>query len=114
LDAAETAFLLIGCTLVVSCFATVQNVAYRAIWFLCALPALTASGRAGRWLAIAIVLLMWNGTLRHAVNAAGGLRLGIWLARELAWWAVVTLLAALLLRLLWEQPAAAMLRRRLM
>jgi hypothetical protein len=113
LTEAEAAHLLIGAALLVTCFATAQNVSYRAIYFLFVLPALMASWRGAAWVA---VLLMWNSGLRLAINRAaawfgistapdGVLHSAIWLLRELAWWAMITLLAALLLRLLWESQA---------
>ena len=113
LTEAEAAHLLIGAALLVTCFVTAQNVSYRAIYFLFVLPALIASWRGAAWVA---VLLMWNSGLRLAINRAaawfgistardGMLHSAIWLLRELAWWAMITLLAALLLRLLWESQA---------
>jgi hypothetical protein len=43
------------------------------------------------------------------IYGTGALPFGIWLAHELAWWAVITLLATLLLRVVWEAPAVAAL-----
>ncbi len=113
LTEAEAAHLLIGAALLVSCFLFAQNVSYRAIYFLFALPALIVSWRGAAWVA---VLLMWNSGLRLAINRVaasfgistapdGTLHFAIWLLRELAWWAMITLLAALLLRLTWELQA---------
>jgi hypothetical protein len=110
---AEAAHLLVGAALLVSCFVIAQNVSYRAIYFLFVLPALVVSWRGAAWVA---VLLMWNSGLRLTINRVverfggstapdGVLHLAIWLLRELAWWAVITLLAALLLRLVWESQA---------
>jgi hypothetical protein len=96
----EAAFLLAGSVLLVTCFVIAENVAYRAIYCLFVLPGLTALR--GYWRAIAwlIVLLMWNNALRRAIGY------DYWLLRELAWWVVMTLLLSLLLRLVWESPAA--------
>jgi hypothetical protein len=122
LEDAEAVYLLVGCVLLVSCFLLAQNIAYRGIHFLFVLPALTALAWRGTvWL---IVVLMWHGGLRFAVAAAVDhfgmtattdetLHVGIWLVRELAWWAVITLLAGLLLRLVWESRAARELAMRL-
>ena len=100
LTEAESLHLLAGSVLLVSCFVMAQNVSYRGIYFLFVLPALAVCRRGTAWL---IVLLMWNSALRPVINAmtewsslAGILRPGIWLARELAWWGVITVLAALL------------------
>ena len=65
-----------------------------------------------------VVLLMWNNGLRLAINRVaerfgistapeGMLHFDIWLLRELVWWAVITLLAALLLRVVWEFAGCA-------
>ena len=113
LTEAEAVHLLVGAALLVSCFVIAQNVSYRAIYFLFVLPALIVSWRGAAWVA---VLLMWNSGLRLAINRVaawfgistapdGMLHFAIWLLRELAWWAVITLLAALLLRLVWESQA---------
>jgi hypothetical protein len=110
---AEAAHLLIGAALLVSCFLFVQNVSYRAIYLLLVLPAFIVSWRSAAWVA---VLLMWNSGLRLAINRVaawfgistapdGTLHSAVWLLREVAWWAVITLLAALLLRLMWESQA---------
>jgi hypothetical protein len=113
LTEAEAVHLLVGAALLISCFAITQNVSYRAIYFLFVLPALTVSWRGAAWVA---VLLMWNSGLRLAINRVavwfgistapdGALHFAIWLLRELAWWGMITLLAALLLRLVWESQA---------
>jgi hypothetical protein len=113
LTEAEAVHLLVGAALLVSCFVIAQNVSYRAIYFLFVLPALIVSWRGAAWVA---VLLMWNSGLRLAINRVaawfgistapdGMLHFAIWLLRELACWAVITLLAALLLRLVWESQA---------
>jgi hypothetical protein len=123
---AEAAYLLIGCTLLIVCFLAAQNILYRSIFFLFVLPGLTAlvgTGRSrqrdGVYLGTiaSIVVLMWNDSVRTLINA--GLRpLGvsarsndvahfdIWLAREIMWWAIVLVLAALVVRLLRDSMAA--------
>jgi hypothetical protein len=102
----EATYLLAGAALVVSCFMLAQNIAYRAIYFLFVLPGLTAL--AGAWRAVAwlIVLLMWHNALRVASGY------DYWLMRELGWWLVITLLMALLLRLIWDAPPAHAVRAR--
>ena len=119
LTEAEAAHLLIGSALLASCFVLVQNDAYRAIYFLFVLPALSGTWPGATWL---VVLLMWNSGLLRAINGVaqrlgvstapdGLLHSGIWLFREMAWWAVITLLVSLLLRLVWESRAAQNLVR---
>ena len=116
LTEAESLYLLAGSVLLVSCFVMAQNVSYRGIYFLFVLPALAVCRRGTAWL---IVLLMWNSALRPVIDAitewsslAGILRPGIWLVRELAWWGVITILTALLLRQVWESRAVAAWRDR--
>ena len=105
LTEAESLHLLAGGILLVSCFVMAQNMSYRGIHFLFVLPALAVCRRGTAWL---IVVLMWNSALRPVIDAmtewsslAGMLRPGIWLVRELAWWGVITVSAALLLRQVW-------------
>jgi hypothetical protein len=116
LTEAQSLYLLAGSALLVSCFVMAQNVSYRGIYFLFVLPALAVCRRGTAWL---ILLLMWNSALRPVVDAitewsslAGILRPGIWLVRELAWWGVITILMALLLRQVWESRAVAGWRER--
>jgi hypothetical protein len=119
LTEAEATFLLMGSVLTIGCFVVAQNVLYRSIYFLFVLPGLTALARVdGRrrldgvyFVAIgAIIVLMWNDTVRTLINGALGwfnvsARPGdvahfyIWLVREAMWWGVVLVLAALMLRL---------------
>jgi hypothetical protein len=106
LTEAERAYLLVGSALLVSCFVLAQNVSYRAIHLLFVLPALVVHWRGAAWL---IVLLMWSSGLRRLIHGAGTLPFDIWLAHELAWWAVITLLATSLLRVVWESPTVAAL-----
>jgi hypothetical protein len=103
LPPAEAVFLVIGALLVAGCFLAVQNIGYRGIFLLFVLPGLWNLAQAakdgfGRTLfssAIGLVLfLMWGEFFRHLVDnlaPAPGPFL-FWLARELAWWVVVSLL----------------------
>lgn len=96
-------FLVIGALLLASCFLAVQNIGYRCIFLLFVLSGLwglaqAAKGDFGRTLfhcAIGLILfLMWGEFFRHLVDnlaPAPGPFL-FWLARELAWWVVVSLL----------------------
>lgn len=103
----EAIFLEIGAWLTVGCFLAGQSIGYRGIILLFALPGLWSLAQAPgsgfqRVLfrtAIGLVLfLMWGEFFRHLVDnlaPAPGPFL-FWLGRELAWWAVVTLLGGLL------------------
>jgi len=103
----EAVFLAIGASLVAGCFLAGQNIGYRGIFLLFVLPGLWGLAQAakdsfGRALfhsAIGFTLfLMWGEFFRHLVDnlaPAPGPFL-FWLGRELAWWAVVSLLGGLL------------------
>ncbi len=107
LPPSEAAFLEIGAWLVAGCFLAGQNVGYRGIFLLFALPGLWSLAQAAgggfqralfRAAAGLILFLMWGEFFRHLVDSlapAPGPFL-FWLGRELAWWAVVSLLGGLL------------------
>jgi hypothetical protein len=127
LDPARLAFLIAGAALACACFFMAQNILYRAVFLLLALPgmcALTASLPKARSLAVFIVLLMWEslfriGTLAILLPVAGpalayAAVIMVWLGRELIWWWVVTqFLAILLLQAgaAWQNCRAALARR---
>jgi hypothetical protein len=103
---AEALFLAAGCIVICFCFFMAQNLDYRAIFLLLTLPGLQYLERAGsgRWLLAAVLLLMWEGALRHAVAvvstpllgaAAPYVQAGFWLLREIIWWLVAVRLAAI-------------------
>jgi hypothetical protein len=111
----EATCLLVGSVLILTCFLAAQNVQYRAIHLLFALPGVTALARQGddrcRVTVALIVILMWSGAINAPLDAEltqlgvptlpdGETHVAVWLARELMWWCVVTMLAALMLRLL--------------
>jgi len=107
LPPSEAAFLEIGAWLVAGCFLAGQNIDYRGVFLLFALPGLWNLARAAGGVfqralfraAIGLILcLMWGEFFRHLVDSlapAPGPFL-FWLGRELAWWAVVSLLGGLL------------------
>ena len=114
LTAHESLFLTLGAILVIGCFFAGQNVGYRGIFLLLALPGMlavarNATDRATRALvdftSVLIVLVMWGEFFR--TNLIFALRtlgvedgtvslawLGFWLVRELAWWWSISVLAA--------------------
>jgi hypothetical protein len=103
LDAKTQAYLIAGAALICACFFMAQNIDYRAIFLLLALPGAAVLDRP---LAIAIVVLMWESFFRiatisvmpHLLGQAAGYSVVImvWLAREVLWWWVVTRFLALL------------------
>jgi hypothetical protein len=123
---AEATFLLAGCSLTIGCFFAAQNVLYRSIYFLFMLPGLTALARVdgrrrldgGYFVTIcSIIILMWNDAVRSLINAVlswfgvtarpGDVaHFDVWLVREIMWWGIVTVLTALLLRVILETRTA--------
>jgi hypothetical protein len=122
----QSLFLIIGAALIAGCFLAGQSVGYRGIHFLFAIPGLlaiaaTAPDRGERRLflttAIVIVLLMWERALAHAITVSGlgptpvGLVLdALVMTREVLWWWMIGVLAAVLLVFIAEAPAVEALR----
>jgi hypothetical protein len=118
----ERIFLVAGSALIAGCFFAGQSVGYRGIFLLFILPGLLAIARAAadpasrqlcRAAAIIVVPLMWEECLRTGLETIlAGLdisplsqtlgKLAFWLARELAWWWIVSVMVALLLSFLAE------------
>jgi len=110
LEPAAEAFLIGGAALICACFFMAQNIDYRSIFLLFALPGVFALRRAGvgkaEWLAIAVVALLWESFFRIAVLSImpvlAGQTVGysaaimVWAGREVLWWWVVTQFLALL------------------
>ncbi len=116
----ELIFLAIGGLLITGCFFAGQSVGYRGIFFLFVLPGLLAVAReaGGKSLrrvagfaSAAAVFLMWGEFFR--VNLLAGLKrfpieaglvkaawFDFWLFRELAWWGLVSVMAAMIVQLL--------------
>lgn len=104
--------LLMGCLLIAGCFFAGQNIAYRAIFLLFALPGLLVLHRRAAWVC---VFLMWEGAvrlgLRNAVMALGLdaghaflAQLVYWVFRELLWWWAVGVMVAVILQFMWASP----------
>jgi hypothetical protein len=109
LPSARLLFLIAGAALACGCFFLAQNILYRAVFLLLALPGVCTLAETmprARWLAIAIVLVMWEslfriGTLAVTLAIAGPVAgysavIMVWLCRELLWWWMVTQFLALL------------------
>ncbi len=131
LDEAQRWPLLAAAFLVVGCFFAGQNVAYRGIFLLLAMPGLCAMARnrafAGAGSAasgtVLLVVLMWEEAIRWWIWLIGR-QLGVpvrwiaatqavvWLMRELAWWGLIAVFGLLLAAFLAQSPALAILRRR--
>jgi putative flippase GtrA len=106
----DAGFLVAAAAIVCGCFFAGQNVGYRAIMILPALPGLLWFGRSlptrrGRVLFTAsgwsIVFIMWSIFIQQVVAAVfipfGAMAFFHWLLNQLAWWSVVTVLLAVLL-----------------
>ena len=120
----EARSLLAGSLLIVGCFFAGQNVGYRGIFLLLVLPGLLrlrgptagAGLRPLPSLTIAAVLfLMWEEGIRHsfawslrAIGVDGAIPgipgTAFWVLRELVWWWVVWVLAAMIARFALECP----------
>jgi len=105
LDESRKLSLITGAILVTGCFFLAQNIAYRAIFLLLAQPGLAAMGRRGWGLNTALVMLMWEPTIRHVVTRAShgagpvlaqGAPIAAWVGFELLWWWVIINFCALL------------------
>jgi hypothetical protein len=113
-------FLLIGSALLVGCFFAGQSIGYRGIFLLFVLPGLLAMARAApdsalqtlcRATAVVVPLLMWEECFRTGLQAVSAwleippvyealLLFTLWLAHELAWWWIVSVMTACLLSFL--------------
>ena len=115
LRAEEAAFLLAGSAVMLGCFLTAQNNAYRGIHLLLALPGLLALIRPegmprDRVIAAGcgvILLLMWWDLVRRVASRVLTALAGpdaahhtLWLAHELAWWLGALVLAVPFIALL--------------
>lgn len=93
---ATRTFLIAGAAVCTLCFYTAQNVCYREIFLLFALPGLAALGR-GRMplLPAAILILLWEAAIRAMLTSYGALIL-FWMLRQVLWWWVIVELGAIL------------------
>lgn len=125
----ETVYLLIGAILLTGCFLAARNIYYRGIFLLMILPGLlqlrddaaTPAVRRLFSLAVAAILfLLWEArfdlALKHVVGAsivsaepslAWAVGAVYWLARDLLWWALISLFVALIIILLSRMPLVA-------
>ena len=109
--------LLASATLVAGCFLAGENIEYRAILVLPALPALLAlpATRHAGWL---VAALMWHPLAQrlaaHLAPPEGGQPslpgLALWAAYNLAWWWLAAVLVTVALLLLRDAPGLALLR----
>jgi hypothetical protein len=119
----EARCLPVGALLVTACFFAAQNVNYRGIYFLLAMPGLVRLYRCAgepairRFLAqmiAAVLFVAWDDALRRAARPIAAMiandwwRLRIellfWVGCELAWWWLIAGLAALVLNYLVQVP----------
>jgi hypothetical protein len=109
LPPARLVFLIAGAGIACACFFLAQNILYRAVVLLLALPGactLAETLPKARWLAVVMVLLMWEslfrvGTLAIMLALTGPALayasvIMVWLCRELLWWWMVTQFLAVL------------------
>jgi hypothetical protein len=117
-------FLQLGAAIVCGCFFTGQNIAYRGIFLLFVLPCLLGLGRlsvgAGtarmfRMTAYATLYALWMVLIQRGVSYFFGgsffpvqgsaVGYAAWILRELVWWWIVTVLLAVLIRLVLDSPS---------
>ena len=126
LTPAEATSLLIGAILILGCFVTGQSGEYRAVHLLFVLPALAALAGAGQVRGLAgctagvVVAQLWGDVvsahLDLSFSAMGGdgiaswVAFAVWFTRELAWWWIAAVLAALMLAVIANLPSIAALR----
>ncbi len=90
LDEGRRLYLLTGAAVTLFCFLAAQNIEYRAVYLLLTLPGLWQLGR--RWLAGAVLLLLWEAVPRALISGLAqphlphGLAVWFWLLREGLWW----------------------------
>ncbi|MCJ2184014.1 hypothetical protein MTR62_15115 [Novosphingobium sp. 1949] len=126
LTARERSFLLVGALLTIACFFTAQNIGYRVIHLLLALPALLALRAFApslrfRWMPGAVLLSLWGEAWRnhgptlgrYVFGSEGVASLSLWLAKEGVWWFLVTVLAAYLVAFARHSAMGAWLAARL-
>lgn len=109
LPPARQMFLIAGAALVCACFFLAQNLFFRAVFLLLALPgvcALAVTIPKARWLAAAMALLMWESLFRIGLLAfmvaltgpavAYSIVIMVWLCKQGMWWWMITQFLALL------------------
>jgi hypothetical protein len=108
---AQSLVLVAGAALVCGCFFAGLSSGYRAVMLLLAMPALlsiTQSRDIGtlRWVllvaCVGIPYVMWFPVLPDSVT--------LWMANQLVWWTIVTVLLAVLWRFALDSPSLRMLR----
>jgi hypothetical protein len=121
LTARQTACLLVGADLMVGCFFAGVSAGYRAIHLLFVLPGLLALARTATkpWLIrlfratiMVALLVMWIRIpmaltgIEHPPSWQGSIPLyvGFWTLREIAWWFLITVLMAFLVRVVLQAP----------
>jgi hypothetical protein len=110
----EAVFLVAGAAVTVFCFMAAQNIEYRAIFLLLALPGLIRLAHLGpvfRLLPWVIVLLLWEAVPRAALAGLTQPYLPdapafcFWLLREALWWGLIVEFSALALAFVTAQGA---------
>jgi len=98
-------FLLGSLTMITVCFFLAQNIAYRGIYLIMAVPGLyhmargmpPAARRRVMVLLLALVYFEWEPAIRHALGTAAYPQMRFWLFRECLWWWVISQFAAVIM-----------------
>lgn len=129
----EHLLLVISSSILTGCFFAGQNIGYRGIYFLLVLPGLLAAARGAQdrgvrrllvCAGVVIVMLMWEECARRALYrvlthaafpavSVYSVKLAFFLARESAWWLIVSLLASVLIDFLMRSEIGMALQSRL-
>jgi hypothetical protein len=107
LSTAEQVFLTVGAALIVGCFMVGTSADYRAVHLLFTLPALLTlaaqtKGHLARIAVTSVLWAMWGDPFRMVPGTPLAV---LWIAYQIAWWVLVTLLLASLLALLRDSLA---------
>jgi hypothetical protein len=120
----ELSWFAIGGMLIIGCFVAGQNIDYRGIYFLFAVPGLVYMRRSARGavvrllctqILVGVLLVMWEEFFRHALHVIAGPisneglsrpEVFFWIGRELVWWWLIAGLAAIVLSYVRQLPLA--------
>jgi hypothetical protein len=108
----EMVMLMCGSLIMVGCFLLQTNNSYRAIFLMFAMPGVSFLGRRMtslaalcRWTQIATLVLLWAEVIRVVAGRWAPAVWGMFILREMVWWYVVTVLAAVILCFVRQSPA---------
>ena len=117
----EKTFLFAGCGMTAACYFTAQNIGYREIHLIMAIPALSAmaAGSGARRFKVALIMALafLCISLRHRIAVSMALNGNVldlsapafmvpWYAEHVLWWVLMTILLSILIALVAQFPMA--------